>query len=222
MKSLSLSCIFLPDAIGVGSSGALMGMLSAWLIWIVFRWLPSLSYPAVLHCSFSWLLDPQEEDPSRVQEPEELPASDGDRCHCSHRTHPPTPLSDFLLLSSLLFLCAVGLLLQQVCRLGRSLRRNHPRHHLRCDGPDERARQCLLQGLPPPLLSSFSHHTSHCLSVWFLLSLSVCAVQWGLRILSLFLFGTSFGWALYTMLHNMHPSRDNFDLYDENDDWGHS
>jgi hypothetical protein len=134
----------------------------------------------------------------------------------------PHPLSDFLLLSSLLFLCAVGLLLQQVCRLGRSLRRNHPRHHLRCDGPDERARQCLLQGPPPPLLSSFSHHTSHCLSVWFLLSLSVCAVQWGLRILSLFLFGTSFGWALYTMLHNMHPSRDNFDLYDENDDWGHS
>eukprot|EP00604_Paraphysomonas_vestita_P003091 CAMPEP_0174818422 /NCGR_PEP_ID=MMETSP1107-20130205/1092_1 /TAXON_ID=36770 /ORGANISM="Paraphysomonas vestita, Strain GFlagA" /LENGTH=342 /DNA_ID=CAMNT_0016030231 /DNA_START=59 /DNA_END=1084 /DNA_ORIENTATION=+ len=28
-----LSCIFLPDAIGVGSSGALMGILSAWLVW---------------------------------------------------------------------------------------------------------------------------------------------------------------------------------------------
>jgi hypothetical protein len=32
------SCIFLPDAIGVGSSGAVMGMLSAWFVWIVFRW----------------------------------------------------------------------------------------------------------------------------------------------------------------------------------------
>jgi hypothetical protein len=45
--------------------------------------------------------------------------------------------------------------------------------------------------------------------------------QWGLRLLSLFLLGLSFGWALYTMLHNMHPSRANFELYEENDDWGH-
>lgn len=48
------------------------------------------------------------------------------------------------------------------------------------------------------------------------------AFQWGLRLLSLVLFGVSFGWALYTMLHNMHPSKDNFELYEENDDWGRS
>lgn len=33
-----LSCIFLPAAVGVGSSGALMGLLASWLIWIIFRW----------------------------------------------------------------------------------------------------------------------------------------------------------------------------------------
>lgn len=33
-----MSCIFLPDAVGVGSSGALLGILSAWLVWIIFRW----------------------------------------------------------------------------------------------------------------------------------------------------------------------------------------
>jgi membrane associated rhomboid family serine protease len=32
------SCLFLPDAVGVGSSGALMGMLSSWVVWIIFRW----------------------------------------------------------------------------------------------------------------------------------------------------------------------------------------
>lgn len=32
------SCIFLPDSVGVGSSGAVMGMLTAWIVWIVFRW----------------------------------------------------------------------------------------------------------------------------------------------------------------------------------------
>ena len=32
------SCIFLPDNIGVGSSGAVLGMLSSWIIWIIFRW----------------------------------------------------------------------------------------------------------------------------------------------------------------------------------------
>lgn len=33
-----LSCIFLPDSVGVGSSGALLGMLTAWIVWIIFRW----------------------------------------------------------------------------------------------------------------------------------------------------------------------------------------
>jgi len=33
-----VSCCFLPDSVGVGSSGALLGMLSAWIVWIVFRW----------------------------------------------------------------------------------------------------------------------------------------------------------------------------------------
>jgi membrane associated rhomboid family serine protease len=32
------SCAFLPNSVGVGSSGALLGMLSAWIVWIVFRW----------------------------------------------------------------------------------------------------------------------------------------------------------------------------------------
>eukprot|EP00981_Chlorochromonas_danica_P002661 scaffold521_cov177-Ochromonas_danica.AAC.15 len=33
-----MSCIFLPSSVGVGSSGALMGMLSSWVVWIIFRW----------------------------------------------------------------------------------------------------------------------------------------------------------------------------------------
>lgn len=32
------SCIFFPESISVGSSGSLMGMLSAWCVYIVFRW----------------------------------------------------------------------------------------------------------------------------------------------------------------------------------------
>lgn len=32
------SCVFLPSSVGVGSSGALMGMLSSWVVWIIFRW----------------------------------------------------------------------------------------------------------------------------------------------------------------------------------------
>jgi membrane associated rhomboid family serine protease len=33
-----MSCIFLPDSVGVGSSGAVLGMLSSWIAWIIFRW----------------------------------------------------------------------------------------------------------------------------------------------------------------------------------------
>lgn len=33
-----LSCIFLPDSVGIGSSGAVLGMLTAWIVWILFRW----------------------------------------------------------------------------------------------------------------------------------------------------------------------------------------
>lgn len=33
-----LSCVLLTDSIGVGSSGALLGILSAWIVWILFRW----------------------------------------------------------------------------------------------------------------------------------------------------------------------------------------
>lgn len=33
-----MSCVFLPSAVGVGSSGALMGMLASWVVWIIFRW----------------------------------------------------------------------------------------------------------------------------------------------------------------------------------------
>jgi membrane associated rhomboid family serine protease len=33
-----VSCASLPESIGVGSSGAIMGILTAWIVWIVFRW----------------------------------------------------------------------------------------------------------------------------------------------------------------------------------------
>ena len=32
------SCIFLPGTVGVGSSGAVLGMLASWVVWIIFRW----------------------------------------------------------------------------------------------------------------------------------------------------------------------------------------
>lgn len=33
-----VSCIFLPGTVGVGSSGAVLGMLASWVVWIIFRW----------------------------------------------------------------------------------------------------------------------------------------------------------------------------------------
>eukprot|EP01032_Pedospumella_encystans_P021264 gene21264-24131_t len=33
-----MSCIFLPGTVGVGSSGAVLGMLASWVVWIIFRW----------------------------------------------------------------------------------------------------------------------------------------------------------------------------------------
>ena len=36
--SLLCSCIVLPDPVGVGSSGAVLGMLASWIVWILFRW----------------------------------------------------------------------------------------------------------------------------------------------------------------------------------------
>lgn len=46
-----LSCIFLPNAVGVGSSGAVLGMLSSWMVWLVFRWsdLTTLTSLDILH-----------------------------------------------------------------------------------------------------------------------------------------------------------------------------
>lgn len=32
------SCLFLPDAASVGSSGAVLGLLTSWMVWILFRW----------------------------------------------------------------------------------------------------------------------------------------------------------------------------------------
>lgn len=32
------SCLIIPDSVGVGSSGALMGLLGSWVVWIIFRW----------------------------------------------------------------------------------------------------------------------------------------------------------------------------------------
>ena len=32
------SCIFIPEGVSVGSSGALLGILGAWSVWIIFRW----------------------------------------------------------------------------------------------------------------------------------------------------------------------------------------
>ena len=41
------SCIFLPESVGVGSSGALLGILASWIVWIIFRWrkIPEQSKP---------------------------------------------------------------------------------------------------------------------------------------------------------------------------------
>mmetsp|Transcript_15657 Transcript_15657/g.15787 ORF Transcript_15657/g.15787 Transcript_15657/m.15787 type:complete len:451 (+) Transcript_15657:262-1614(+) len=33
-----LSCITMPESVGVGSSGALLGMLGSWIVWIIVRW----------------------------------------------------------------------------------------------------------------------------------------------------------------------------------------
>lgn len=42
---LPCSCIVLPNSVGVGSSGAVLGMLASWIVWIVFRW-----YQRALDC----------------------------------------------------------------------------------------------------------------------------------------------------------------------------
>ena len=41
-----LSGIFSVDTVGVGSSGAILGMLTAWIVWIIFRW---KKVPAMYH-----------------------------------------------------------------------------------------------------------------------------------------------------------------------------
>jgi membrane associated rhomboid family serine protease len=33
-----VSCCVMPESVGVGSSGAIMGILASWIVWIVFRW----------------------------------------------------------------------------------------------------------------------------------------------------------------------------------------
>lgn len=33
-----MSCLFIPNSVGVGSSGALLGLLCSWVVWIVSRW----------------------------------------------------------------------------------------------------------------------------------------------------------------------------------------
>ena len=33
-----LSCCVMVNSVGVGSSGAIMGILASWVVWIVFRW----------------------------------------------------------------------------------------------------------------------------------------------------------------------------------------
>ena len=38
VTSSLLSCLAMPDSLGVGSSGALMGLLGAWLMEIVCKW----------------------------------------------------------------------------------------------------------------------------------------------------------------------------------------
>ena len=34
-----MSCIFLPNDVSVGSSGAVLGILTSWIVWIIYRWL---------------------------------------------------------------------------------------------------------------------------------------------------------------------------------------
>lgn len=41
-----MSCVYSPDSISLGSSGAVLGILSAWIVWIIFRW---RKIPARLH-----------------------------------------------------------------------------------------------------------------------------------------------------------------------------
>jgi membrane associated rhomboid family serine protease len=33
-----LSCIALPESVSVGSSGSVLGLLTSWVVWIIFRW----------------------------------------------------------------------------------------------------------------------------------------------------------------------------------------
>lgn len=141
-----LSCIFLPDAIGVGSSGALMGILSAWLIWIIFRW-------------------------------KKIPEECKSQRNCQ----------------MLMVTAAIALTLA----FSFSKYVDWGAH---------------FGGTIQGILSGILVLTRELDNIY---------TKWSLRILSFILFGISFGWALYTMLNNLEPSKDNFPTYEENDDWGH-
>jgi hypothetical protein len=53
-----MSCIVLPNSVGVGSSGSVLGMLASWSIWILLRWYVVMShictfiYPCTYVCKF--------------------------------------------------------------------------------------------------------------------------------------------------------------------------
>jgi hypothetical protein len=49
------SCIVLPDPVGVGSSGAVLGMLASWIVWILFRWCVLLNLCLALFWPFHFV-----------------------------------------------------------------------------------------------------------------------------------------------------------------------
>lgn len=46
-----------------------------------------------------------------------------------------------------------------------------------------------------------------------------CVVQWGLRTFAIGSFIASFTWAIVIIVTKLEPSKDHFDLYEDNDDW---
>lgn len=140
-----LSCIFLPDSVGVGSSGAVLGMLSAWLVWIVFRW---------------------------KKVPQEC------------RTQRNCQLVMVTAAITLTLVFSFSKYVDWAAHFGGAI-----------------------QGIIAGIMA-----LTHELDNFY--------TKWGLRLVSITLFALSFSWALVIIMTKLEPSKDNFSLYEENDDWG--
>lgn len=139
-----LSCIFLPDAVGVGSSGAVLGMLCAWVVWIIFRW-------------------------------KKVPPN------CKAQRNCQITLVTTAIAMTLAFSFADYV--------------DWAAHFGGC-----------IQGFLMALVL-LSHELDN------------ATTKWTVRLVALALSIASFVWALYYLLTITNPSKRNFDLYDENDDW---